>query len=838
MVTNLCNEFSTLFDEEFFLHPTKHNVLHYIRTEGPPCSAAVRRLSPDKLRILRTEIEHLLDLGIIEESEGPWGSPAHLVPKPGGKWRLVCDYRALNAQTMADTYALPLLNDLAGSQIFTSLNLYKSYHQIQIAETDQYKSTMVTPIGSYKWKRMSMDLKCASQTFQRFMHKVLRGVTNVFVYVDDILVFSRSPEEHESTLREVFIRLRENGLILNKDKCIFCVTTLKFLGFQVSGEGIEPLPEKVQALKDIPLPTSKRDLKRFLGMLNFYRRHLQHASVFTAPLDHMLTGKKAGNSKLTWDSEQKLAFDQVKTALANFTLLSYPVSGAPTFLVCDAFDVAVGAALNQEINGELCPLGFFSRALNKTQRNYSMFLAVKHFSYFLQDRPFQILTDHKPLTYAMKRNFDDATGRRLRQLMFISEFTTNIQYIEGEKNTIADCLSRPTDCLEHPAVVGAVFQNFETVDLSEIANAQDEDATVKNLINNPKGSLSFRLVPDPNSDCSVWVEDSSGIDRVVVPAKLTRRVFKQVHNLAHPGSPKTLDLIRACYFLPHMRRQIIRMAKSCIACQRAKVVRHNITPLHNFQAPDERFASIHCDLVGPLPLSPQGYQYLFTVIDRFSRHLEVIPLCDITAKTCADAFLLHWVARFGCPMEITCDRGAQFTSNLWHEMCSFLGCRINHTCSYRPQCNGIIERTHRTLKAALKAQPQHQNWIDNLPWTLLSLRTVPQSDHQVSSAQVTLGTTLCLPGQLLTPQDPGSPKSETTYAEALQAAFSSLRPSPTSHHNKPRSWMDPKLHSCTHCFVRNDGKRSSFDLPYRGPYRILTRHDKYFTLDLGEKETA
>ena len=154
MVTNLYNEFSTLFKEKFFLHPTKHNVLQYIRTESPPCSAAVRRLSPDKLRILRTEIEQLLELGIIGESEGSWGSPAHLVPKPGGKWRLVCDYRALNAQTVADTYALPLLtdfaNDLSGSQIFTSLDLYKSYHQIQIAETDQCKSTMVTPIGSYK----------------------------------------------------------------------------------------------------------------------------------------------------------------------------------------------------------------------------------------------------------------------------------------------------------------------------------------------------------------------------------------------------------------------------------------------------------------------------------------------------------------------------------------------------------------------------------------------------------------------------------------------------------------------------------------------------------------
>jgi len=388
--------------------------------------------------ILRKEVAKLLELGIIEESESPWGSPVHLVSKPGGNWRITCDYRALNCQTVADSYSLPLLtdfaNDMAGSRIFSSLDLFKGYHQIEIAPEDQCKSVMVTPIGSYKYKRMSMGLRNASQSFQRLMNKVLRGIPNIFVYVDDILVHSHTPEEHLEHLQAVFQRLKENGLVLNRDKCVFGAQSLQFLGHSISAEGIRPLPWKIQAIRDFSLPSTQRQLKRFLGMINFYRPHLQHASEFMAPLDRMLSGKKNSKRKLTWDQNGIDAFERLKDALINLATLSFPVRNAKTILVCDASDVAVGAALNQVIDGESRPLGFFSKTLNKAQRNYSTFdrellaiyLAVKHFAYFLQDRSFRILTDHQPLTYAMKRNFDDCAGRRLRHLQYISEFTSDL----------------------------------------------------------------------------------------------------------------------------------------------------------------------------------------------------------------------------------------------------------------------------------------------------------------------------------------------------------------------------------------------------------------------------
>ena len=206
--------------------------------------------------------------------------------------------------------------------------------------------------------------------------------------------------------------------------------------------------------------------------------------------------------------------------------------------------------------------------------------------------------------------------------------------------------------------------------------------------------------------------------------------------------------------------------------------RHNVTPLQQFKLPDQRFYSVYCDPVGKLPPTIDGFQYLFSIIDRYTRHLEVVPLKDTLAKTVADAFIFHRVARFGCPTEITCDRGSQFKPNVWEEMCNFLGCKLNLTCSYRPQCNGIIKRTHRTMKAALKAQEKPNDRLQSMPWVLLALRATPKSDHGVSSAQLTLGTTLRLPRQFFVPPDSEAPQNQTEYARNLESTLSCVHAPP------------------------------------------------------------
>ena len=246
-IEELCEHFECLFNLDVFRAPSENQILHYIRTTGPPCCARVRRLSPEKLDILKTELNKLIELDVVYPSESPWGSPVHLVPKSGGgSWRIVCDYRALNKQTIPDSYALPHLtdfaNDMAGSKFFTSLDLFKSFHQIVVAPEDQQKAVMVTPLGSFAYRKMPMGLCNASQSFQKMMNNLLRSIPNTFCYVDDILIYSNTFDEHVSHLRAVFERLKAHNLVLNRDKCVFAQQEITFLGHLISTAGVAPLP--------------------------------------------------------------------------------------------------------------------------------------------------------------------------------------------------------------------------------------------------------------------------------------------------------------------------------------------------------------------------------------------------------------------------------------------------------------------------------------------------------------------------------------------------------------------------------------------------------------------
>ena len=248
----LFDRYSEVFDLENFKKPARHKTKHFINTRGPPTCQRVRRLSPEKLEILRVELQKLQDLNVIEPANSPYGSPVHLVPKKDGSYRVTGDFRLLNKQTVPDRYALPLLTDfvdfMSGSEHFSSLDLYKSYHQIEIAEQDIPKTAMVTPLGSYCFRKMPMGLCNAGASFQRFVNEVLRGLPFVFVYIDDVLIFSKSREEHMRHLTLVFDRLKYFGLILNKDKCIFDVEEIVFLGHKVNREGVAPLESKVTAI--------------------------------------------------------------------------------------------------------------------------------------------------------------------------------------------------------------------------------------------------------------------------------------------------------------------------------------------------------------------------------------------------------------------------------------------------------------------------------------------------------------------------------------------------------------------------------------------------------------
>ena len=675
---------------------------------------------------------------------------------------------------------------------------------------------------------MPFGLKNAAQTFQRLMDTVFQNISCVFVYLDDILIASTSAKQHIADLKLVCERLREFGLTIRLEKCLFGVNTIDFLGHQINKNGSLPLPAKVQAINNFPRPHNVKSLQEFLGMINFYHRFIPNAASILRPLYLSLKGNPQKHI-LTWLPDMVDAFQHGKSALAKSTLLAHPHMDAPLAVTSDASDNGVGAVFEQLVDGFWQPLAFFSKQLRDPERKYSTFdrellalyLSIRHFRFLLEGRSFIIYTDHKPLVHAMFKTTEPWSARQQRHLSFISEFSTDIKHLPGKDNVVADCLSR-----------AAVDNVSVGIDYTALASAQMEDEDTqayRTAITNLK-IVSMPITPTgPTLLCDV----STGKPRPIVPSSFHRQVFEVAHNLSHPGRRTTQKLISQKFVWHCLKKQVNQWVKECVRCQSSKIQQHVHAPLETFSVPEKRFSHIHVDLVGPLPPS-LGFTHLFTVIDRHTRWPEAVPLKDTSATECARALISIWVSRFGVPLHMTSDRGVQFTSALWKAMSQSIGIQIHHTTSYHPQSNGLVERFHRSLKTSLKARLKGPNWIDELPWVMLGLRTTPKDDLDTSSAELVYGEPLTVPGDFVSSRTvPWSPQEQL---KTLRSQVYHKAPVPTSTHGTPRSNIPKELLSAKFVFIRHDAHRTPLQRPYDGPFQVIAAGEKTFRVQIGNRE--
>ncbi|XP_021306280.1 uncharacterized protein LOC110431500 [Sorghum bicolor] len=576
------------------------------------------RANPEETKEIQRQVKELLDKGYVRESLSPCAIPVLLVPKKDGSWRMCVDCRAINAITVRYRHPIPRLDDmldeLSGSTIFTKIDLRSGYHQIRMKIGDEWKTAFTTKFGLYEWLVMPFGLTNAPSTFMRLMNHVLRAFIGKFVvvYFDDILIYSKSFDEHLDHIHQVLAVLREEKLYANIAKCTFCTDRVVFLGFVVTADGIQVDEEKVKAIKDWPTPTNVSQIRSFHGLAGFYRRFVKDFSTIAAPLNN-LTKKDV---PFKWGDDQEQAFVELKRKLCEAPLLQLPNFGKTFEIECDASGIGIGGVLLQE--GK--PIAYFSEKLNGPHLNYSVYdkelyalvRVLEVWQHYLLPKEFVIHSDHEALKYLKSQG--KLNRRHAKWIEFIETFPYVVKHKRGKDNIVADALSRRC---------GLVTQlDTKVLGLESIKTLYATDSDFK----------------EPFSHCiagkgwdKYYVHDDFlfRTNKLCIPACSIRQVLLQEAHAGglagHFGIKKTLDMLSDHFFWPHMRRDVQRHVERCIICLKAKsrLNPHGLyTPL---PIPTVPWEDISMDFILGLPRSQRGRDSIFVIVDRFSKMAHFIP---------------------------------------------------------------------------------------------------------------------------------------------------------------------------------------------------------------------
>lgn len=489
----LCNEYSDIFAKENEPLTSTHVVKHKIRTtDDIPIHSKLYRYPQVHKEEVERQIDKMLQQNIIRHSHSPWCSPIWVVPKKEDasgkkKWRIVVDYRKLNDKTIPDRYPIPkieeILDKIGRSQYFSTIDLISGFHQIEIHPDDIEKTAFSTDSGHFEYLRMPFGLNNAPSTFQRLMNNVLHGLIGktCLVYMDDVIVFSTSLQEHLEKLNQIFDRFRRCQLKIQLDKSEFLKKEAEFLGHVVTPDGIKPNPRKLEAIRKYPIPKTTREIKSFLGLIGYYRKFIKDFAHVTKPITKCL--KK--NAKIDVDNEEyKEAFNLCKQILINSPVLRPPDFSKEFILTTDASNVAIGAVLSQGDPNSDHPVAYASRTLNETETKYStiekellaIVWATNYFRPYLYGKKFTIMTDHKPLKWLF--SLKEPNSKLVRWRLKLEEYEYSIEYKKGKLNSVADALSRveinPLE-IDNQSVMNNVDDEEWSGNNREIINISDSD---------------------------------------------------------------------------------------------------------------------------------------------------------------------------------------------------------------------------------------------------------------------------------------------------------------------------------------------------------------------------
>ncbi|WVZ71633.1 hypothetical protein U9M48_020200 [Paspalum notatum var. saurae] len=678
-----------------------------------PVNVKPYRYSPTQKDEIERQVKEMLANGIIRTSSSPFASPVLLVKKKDGSWRFCVDYRHLNTITVKNKYPLPivdeLLDELHGAAWFTKLDMRSGYHQIRVVPADEPKTAFKTHHGHWEFRVMPFGLTNAPATFQAAMNTIFQPLLrkSVLVFVDDILVYSKTLEEHVQHLQEVFQILSQHQLFLKRSKCSFATQSLEYLGHIISGAGVSTDPSKIEAIANWSVPTDLKQLRGFLGLSGYYRKFIRHYGIISRPLYDLL--KK--NTIFQWTPQLQQCFDNLKQALTSAPVLALPDFTQSFTVETDASATGIGAVLLQHGH----PIAYLSKALGPKAQALSTYekeclallLAISKWKSYLQHKEFTILTDHKSLVHLTEQRLHE--GLQQKAFLKLLGLQFKVQYKPGMHNQVADALSRKVHGSSDTvlAISGSTPRWLEI-----IMEGYQQDPQTKELLTELSltGSYGkgFSLVDGViRFKGRIWLGSHKEAHQAVLLALHSSGLG------GHSGVTATYQKIKDLFAWPNMKNDIKDYIAACTVCSQAKP-EHCKLPglLQPLPVPPQAWHTISMDFIEGLPKS-KNHDTILVVVDKLTKYAHFLPPTHpYTAFTVAQVFVNHIYKLHGMP-KIIISTGIKCSQELF----KLTDTTLNMSSSYHPQTDGQTERLNQCLETYLRCMVQAcpSKWLSWLP---------------------------------------------------------------------------------------------------------------------------